>query len=81
MELEAVVLAAESRPWPSKLGHQLAAIRDVVQDQSALWTATMVAQQFKGAAVGKVRLHLETWEELGLLMRFEADGQERWQLA
>ncbi|MNS65287.1 hypothetical protein D3C72_984460 [compost metagenome] len=80
-ELEAVVPATDSRPWPSKPGYQLAAIRNVVQDSSSVWTVSMVAKQFKGASEEIVRLHLETWEDLGLLIRYEEDGQEHWHLA
>jgi hypothetical protein len=64
--IEAGVLA-----WPSALGEQLTALRGALAARTGGLTAEEVARLFKNARRDVVRRHLQTLEELGVLVGFD----------
>lgn len=70
----------KQQDWPKKPREQLAAIRDLLQISIGEWTAEQIIFQFKGAQRYKKTIteHLETLEELGILLSRVEQGMKCW---
>jgi len=74
--------AAEKTAWPAKnLPAQIAAVRDLIQNSNAAWTAETVARSFKNAQVKSVQPVLESLAAIGLLVSFKKGGEQYWKAA
>ena len=79
----AVIEPAEQKGWPKKPREQLTAIRDLLQVEIGEWTLDQVAAQFKGAQRHRQTIadHLESLEELGILLSRIDAGVTHWYYA
>ena len=78
-----VIEPAEQKVWPKKPREQLTAIRDLLQVSMGEWTLDQVTAQFKGAQRHRQTIadHLESLEELGILLSRTDAGVTHWNYA
>ncbi|MCA9201083.1 MAG: hypothetical protein KDA87_26265, partial [Planctomycetales bacterium] len=62
---KAATSKATKTPWPKTLPQQVAAVRQILQQQSAPSTSAAVAKQFKGAKANTVEELLDTLVAIG----------------
>ena len=68
-------------PWPKKTSEQFAAGRDLLATRPSAWSATQVADAFKGAAEDDVAEMLATLVMSGQAVAFQTAEGSRWQRA
>ncbi len=66
-------------PWPKKLGDRMTALRDLLLERSGGWTTARVVAAFDSAATEDVVDVLDGLASLGHVLRYEAEGEVRWQ--
>ena len=67
--------------WSKQLPEQIAAVRDLVLRGASAWSSQSVAAAFKGVSAKGVEPVLESLAALGLIVGYEAGGEQRWRAA
>lgn len=73
--------APAATAWPKKLFERIAAVRTLLAQGAASWSAPEVARNFKGAKRAEAEEVLQALAALGLAVSFEAAGARRWRAA
>ena len=71
----------DKQPWPKELPERIAAVRDLVLSKRAGWTAETVARSFKNGQATSAEKVLDSIAALGLLVRYEKNGERMWKAA
>lgn len=67
-------------PWPKTVADQLKAVRDALGAKPGTWSMEEICAAFTGARREAVRRHVQTLEDLGVLVAYATEGPRRWGL-
>jgi hypothetical protein len=72
------IVALPMAAWPKSFPEQIAAVRDIIWTRRTPSTLGGVAHSFRGAKPAEVEPILDGLVALGMVLRFDLDGERRW---